>query len=144
MKEYRSDSKGEMYFQEHHINNRVYTEVLQQQETRQATVPSKMDDYVILSKLGKCDTITDSTSMKMAKVIPTVDVFLGELNRCFCQENMAIFCSLAALDPNSKKFLDFDIVQPLVAHYNPDQTNCDHGNTNHTREMNGTIPGTIA
>ena len=145
LKEYRSDSKGEMYFQEPlELATKNKLKCYSSKKQRKATAPAKMDDYVILSKLGKCDTITDSTSMKIAILIPTIDVFLGELSRCFYQENMAIFPSLAALDPNSKRFLDFDTVQPLVAHYNPDQTHCDHGNTNHTWEMNGTIPQTIA
>lgn len=56
--------------------------------------------------------------MKRAVLYHTIDVFLNELKRRFCGENLAIFRSLSGLDPISNEFLDFERIPPLDKHCN--------------------------
>ena len=113
---FRTDTKSENYFRESLTLAQENGQKCSNQG-RQSRVPSTMDNFVVLSKLGKRDNVSGAASMKVAILNPTVDVFLGELNRRFSTENMQIFRSLAALDPKSEKFLDFENVKPLAAHY---------------------------
>jgi hypothetical protein len=81
-------------------------------------VPSNLDNFVILTSIGKRDTISGSSDMKKVVLYPTIDVFLSELRRRFSEQNLEIFRSLSGLDPTSNKFLDFDRISPLARHYN--------------------------
>jgi hypothetical protein len=77
-----------------------------------------LDNFVILTSIGKHDTISGSPDMKKVVLYPTIDVFLSELRRRFSEQNLEIFQSLSGLDPTSNKFLDFDRILPLARHYN--------------------------
>ncbi|XP_041464614.1 zinc finger MYM-type protein 1-like [Lytechinus variegatus] len=113
---FRSDTKADSYFSES-LTLAKENGLKCSNKRRQTSAPSTMDDFVVLSKLGKRDKVSDAASMKIAILNPTVDVFLGELSRRFSNENLQIFRSLAALDPKSHKFLDFETVKPLAVHY---------------------------
>ena len=79
--------------------------------------PSNLKEYVVLTSLGKHETVSGPSDFRRAVLYPTVDVFLTELKRRFCKENMEIFRSLSALDPTTRNFLDFDIILPLARQY---------------------------
>ena len=109
LEEYRSEQKATDYFEKsfdiatkNHCNKE----------------PSNLEDYVVLTSLGKPETISGPSDLRRAVLYPTVDVFLTELTRRYCEENMEIFRSLSALDPTSENFLDFEIILPLARQYN--------------------------
>ena len=113
---YRSDEKAEEYFKMS-SDIAVRNGLKCCRPKRAKSTPSTLEDFAVLSTLGKRDAITDSSGMKRAILYPTVDAFLGELNKRFSAENLQIFRSLSALDPTSEKFLDFNTVKPLAEHY---------------------------
>ena len=105
---YRSEQKSVDYFENSlDIAKENNLSCCMNQSVRQSTVPSNLDTFVILTSIGKHDTI-----------YPTIDVFLSELRRRFSEQNLEIFQSLSGLDPTSNKFLDFDRISPLARHYN--------------------------
>ena len=117
LQEFRTNEKADDYFSQSH-DMAVKSELKCSTKRRQANIPTRMENYAVLSKLGKRVNISDSATMRTEILLPTVDVFLAELNRRFSHENLRIFRSLGALDPKSNKFMDFDTAQGLASHYN--------------------------
>ncbi|KAJ8030733.1 Zinc finger MYM-type protein 1 [Holothuria leucospilota] len=77
---FRLDNKADSYFRDS-LTLAKENGLKCSNQGRQTSVPSTMDNSVVLSKLRKHDTVSDAASMKVAILNPTVDVFLGELNR---------------------------------------------------------------
>ena len=119
LEEYRSEPKATDYFEKSlDIGTKNHLTCCTNISERQRKEPSNLEDYVVLTSLGKRETISGPSDLRRAVLYPTVDVFLTELKRRFCEENMEIFRSLSALDPTSENFLDFDIILPLARQYN--------------------------
>lgn len=115
---YRSEQKSADYFENSlDIATENDLNCCLNRSARQRKTSGNLENFVVLTSLGKRDTISGSSDMKRAVLYPTIDVFLNELKRRFCQENLEIFRSLSALDPISNEFLDFDRISPLAKHY---------------------------
>ena len=118
LEEYRSEQNGTDYFEKSlDIATKNHLTCCLNISERQRKEPSNLEDYVVLTSLGKRETISGPSDLRRAVLYPTVDVFLTELKRRLCEENMEIFRSLSAIDPTSKNFLDFDIILPLARQY---------------------------
>ena len=119
LEEYRLEQKATDYFEKSlEIATKNHLACCSNISLRQSKETRNLEEYVVLTSLGKRDTISGSSDLKRTVLYPTIDVFLTELKRRFCEENMEIFRSLSALDPTSKNFLDFDIILPLARQYN--------------------------
>ena len=116
---YRSEQKSIDYFENSLLMAKENDlSCCSNRSARQSTVPDNLDDFVILTSIGKRDVISGSSDMKRVVLYPTLDVFLNELRRRFSEQSLEIFRSLSGLDPASNKFLYFEKILPLARHCN--------------------------
>ena len=73
---------------------------------------------MVLTFLGKRETISGPSDLRRAVFYPTVDFFPTELKRRFCEEDMEIFRSLSALEQTSNSFFNFNTILPLARQHN--------------------------
>lgn len=115
---YRTSENAGKYFEESRkvaLENELKCVTAQEKRT---SIPTKsMDEYVILSSVGKQQKITDSAGMRAHILYPVMDMMLGEMNRRFNADSLQILRSLSAIDPRSEAFLDSDVIKPFADFY---------------------------
>ena len=86
---YRSERKATDYFEKLlGIATKNHLTCCSNIFEHQRKEPSNLEEYVILTSLGKRETISESSDLRRSVLYLTVDVFLTEVKRRFCEENI--------------------------------------------------------
>ena len=76
LKTYRCDEKAAIIF---NVHATLLTGTTGRLSAKARSVSFNIDNFVVLTSLGKRDVVRDSAEFKRAILFPTIDSFLGEL-----------------------------------------------------------------
>ena len=79
---------------------------------RNRNPPSSFDNYIVDASIPS-DVEHITPEQLRSIVVELKDVMLAEFKSRFCEENVKLWNSMDALHPNSKRFLDASLLQPL-------------------------------
>ena len=83
---------------------------------RQKAIPSRFKNCFVTTSVGHRDYLTTEEDFRLSMYFPTIDCMLVELKERFSCHNLRIATSVAALSPVNEKFLDIEILEPLIGH----------------------------
>ncbi|CAF4961518.1 unnamed protein product [Rotaria sp. Silwood1] len=83
---------------------------------RQKTISTRFKNCVVTSSVGHRDYNTSEENFRVTMYFPTIDSILIELNERFSCHNLQIANSISSLSPMNEKFLDTEMLQPLIDH----------------------------
>jgi hypothetical protein len=83
---------------------------------RQTTIPQRFQDCIVTTSVGHREYNNSEENFRITMYFPTIDSILIELNERFSCGNIEIANSIASLSAAHEKFLDVQILQPLINH----------------------------
>ncbi len=90
---------------------------------RSKVIPTRFKDSFITSTIGHRKELVTEEDYRDNIYYPLIDAILVEMRDRFSPSNIALLSSVSSISPQSKSFLDYDLLLPLAVHI--------HCDTNH-------------
>jgi len=88
---------------------------------RPNVIPTRFKDAFITSTMGHRQEIINEVDYLNNIYYPLIDAILVEMRDRFSPSNIALLSSVSSISPQSKHFLNYDLLLPLASHINCDQ-----------------------